>query len=56
MADADSVMQSVFEALEKNEHCEDAVDALRALYEAGGWGSEKIVAAIRGGLDEAEGD
>lgn len=56
MADADAVIQSVFETLEKDENCGNAVDALHALYEAGGWGSEKIVAAIREGLDEAEGN
>jgi hypothetical protein len=56
VADADAVIQSVFEALEKDEHCASAVDALHALYEGDGWGSEKIVAAVREGLDEAEGD
>jgi hypothetical protein len=56
VADADTVIQSVFEALGKDKDCGNAVDALRALYEAGGWDGEKIVAAIRRGLDEAEGN
>jgi hypothetical protein len=54
--DADAVIQSVFEALDKDEHCGNTVDALRALYEADRWRSETIVAAIRKGLDEAKGD
>jgi hypothetical protein len=56
VADADTVIQGVFEALEKGEDCGNAANPLRALYEAGGWGGEKIVAAVRRGLDEAKDD
>jgi len=57
MADAGVVIQSVFEALGEDEDLENVGDALRVLYEeAGVWDGEKIVAAIRRGLDEAEDD
>lgn len=56
MTGADIVIQSVFEALKKDDGCEKTVDALSALHEAGRWEGQKIVVAIRGALDEAEGD